>query len=218
VNGSDHAVSATIGDGYATRHDPFVYFHSIIDHAAACDRQVVPLGGPTGSMPRSDTVGVTGLAQDLRSAATTPNFSFISPNLCHDGHDYPCANEQAPGSSALADIDDFLQTWVPIITSSTAFRTDGLLVITFDEGADQASCCGERPGPTDSAPGDGGGPGGGRTGTILLSPFIRRQEVVTAAFNHYSTLASIEDVFGLARLGNARTVTSTFDRGVFSAR
>ena len=88
--------------------------------------------------------GTTGLATDLGRLATTPNFSFITPNLCNDGHDYPCRNQQS-GASALADIDAFLQQWVPRITGSPAFKQDGLLVITFDEAdtADVSACCGE---------------------------------------------------------------------------
>ena len=32
-----HRVPAEAGDGYATRHDPFVYFHSIIDNTGGCN-------------------------------------------------------------------------------------------------------------------------------------------------------------------------------------
>ena len=36
------------------------------------------------------------------------------------------------------------------------------------------------------------------------------------AYNHYSLLASIEDYFGLQRLGYAATVPSTFGPDVFT--
>jgi hypothetical protein len=201
---------ASRGDGYANRHDPFVYFDAVIDAPATC-AHVVPLGTPTGAMPASDTVGATGLATDLRSIATTPNFSWITPNLCDDGHDYPCENEPSPAGSAVADIDQFLRTWVPMITSSPAFMKDGLLEITFDEGADSdlSSCCNEVAGPAAS-----GTNGGGRVGAILLSPFIKPGTVLSAAYNHYSSLASIEDIFGLPRLGDAQTVSTTFTAAV----
>lgn len=217
VNGSDPTLSAESGDGYATRHDPFVYFHSIIDNSVECNANVVPLGTTSGAMPASDTTGATGLATDLKSIATTPNFSFISPNVCNDGHDYPCTNQTSPSSSAVGDIDSFLRTWVPIITSSPAFRQDGLLEITFDEAAtsDSTACCNEMSGPSGSAPGLSG-PGGGRVGTVLISPFITPGKVVSTPFNHYSSLASIEDLFGLPRLGDAQTVTSTFDASVYN--
>ena len=92
---SDHS-AAVAGDGYATRHNPFVYFHSIIDNTAVCNKDVVPMGTTTGTMPTGTPAGITGLATDLKSVATTPNFSFITPNLCDDGHDYPCKNETSP--------------------------------------------------------------------------------------------------------------------------
>ncbi len=220
VGAADTTEKAVPGDGYATRHDPFVYFHSIIDDASRCRVRVVPLGTPTGRLPSGAPQGTTGLATDLHSIATTPDLAFITPNLCNDGHDAPCVNQ--PGSaSALANIDTFLHTWVPLITASPAFKKDGLLEVTFDEadvdgaGADASACCNEQPGPAAAQPG-GFGPGGGRTGTVLISPFIKGGTVSTVPYNHYSTLATIEDLFGLTRLGQARTVSATFGRDVFT--
>jgi phosphatidylinositol-3-phosphatase len=71
-----------LGDQYASRHNPFIYFHSIID-SPACDSNVVNLNR---------------LPADLKSDSTTPNLVFITPNLCNDGHDEPC-NNGAPGGS-----------------------------------------------------------------------------------------------------------------------
>jgi hypothetical protein len=212
----DQTEKAVPGDGYAARHDPFVYFHSIIDDTALCDARVVPLGTPTGKLPAGTPPGVTGLATDLRSVATTPDLSFITPNLCDDGHDAPCLN-QAGSASPLVNIDAFLQTWVPLITGSPAFRRDGLLEITFDEADtdDASACCGETPGPAAALPGETG-PGGGRLGTVLLSPYIRGGTVSDVPYNHYSTLATIEALFGLGRLGEARTATATFGPDVFT--
>ncbi|HET9125221.1 MAG TPA: alkaline phosphatase family protein [Solirubrobacteraceae bacterium] len=215
IDGTQHAVP---GDGYATRHDPFVYFHSVIDHPAYCDAHVVALGSSTGAMPAAARPGETGLATDLGSLRRTPAFSFVSPNLCADGHDYPCANQHS-GRSALADIDAFLSTWVPKIMHSAAYRTGGLIEITFDEAdgtqASSASCCGEFPGPAAPFPGIDG-PGGGRVGAVLLSPFIRPGTRTRIPYNHYSSLATFEDLFGLRRLGEARTVTSTFGPDIFT--
>jgi len=213
ASGAPGAVTEESGDGYATRHDPFVYFGSIVG-SPMCDSDVVPLGSTTGAMPSSDTAGAAGLVTDLKSISTTPNFSFITPNLCNDGHDAPpCAAETAPGTTELADVNAFLSTWVPIITSSPAFKQDGLLMVTFDESdtSDTTSCCSEEPGPTGVAPGQNNGPGGGRIGSVLVSPFIKGGDVVTTELDHYSALASIEDLFGLSRLGDAQTVRTTFD-------
>jgi len=220
----DATTTAVKSDGYTTRHDPFMYFHSIIDDTTTCKKDVVPLGGTTGKMPTGTPKGVTGLVTDLKSVTTTPNFSFITPNLCDDGHDYPCTNTTGAGQgggSAVGDINKWLSTWVPIIQASPAYKENGLIEVTFDEAEeptlDTTACCGETKGPAADSGGNGrSGPGGGVVGAVLLSPFIKAGTVVTKDYNHYSSLASIEDLFGLAHLGEARTVTSTFDTGIYN--
>ncbi len=216
LESADGTQKAELGDGYASRHDPFVYFHSVIDEAKFCNKHVVALGGPAGEMPAAALRGETGLATDLSAAAKTPELSFITPNLCEDGHDYPCTN-QPGGASALADVDTFLETWVPKITSSPAYQRNGLLEIVFDEaGSSEAqSCCEELPGPGSPLPGVVG-PGGGRVGAVLLSPFIKGGTVSSVAYNHYSSLASWETLLGVAKLAYAATVPSTFGGDVFT--
>ncbi len=225
VGGSDQALVAESQDGYATRHNPFVYFHSIIDNATECNQSDVPLGDTSGNMPAGTPAGVTGLVTDLQSVATTPNFSFITPNLCDDGHDAPpCRNTTGAGQgggSSVGDLNKWLQTWVPLITGSAAFKQDGLLLITFDEAEqptlDDTACCNEITGPNATNGQNGiNGPGGGMVGAVLLSPFVTSGTVVTkTSYNHYSALASIEDIFGLPHLGEAQTVSTTFDKHIF---
>jgi phosphatidylinositol-3-phosphatase len=214
---TDETQKAEAGDGYASRHDPLVYFHSVIDEQKFCDAHVVALGSPTGLMPAAALRGETGLATDLASATRTPKFSFITPNLCNDGHDFPCTN-QPSGASALADIDAFLETWVPLITGSPAYRENGLLEIVFDEAAssEAESCCEEMPGPGSPLPGVVG-PGGGRVGAVLLSPFIKPGTVSAAEYNHYSSLASWETLLGLPKLADAKTVPTSFGADIFTA-
>ncbi len=221
----DPTTDAVKTDGYTTRHDPFMYFHSIIDNSAECNKDVVPMGATNGKMPADTPKGVTGLVTDLESVATTPNFSFITPNLCDDGHDYPCKNTTGAGQgggSAVGDINKWLSTWVPIIKASAAYKDNGLIEITFDEAEEPTlettACCGETQGPAADSGGNGiHGPGGGVVGAVLLSPFIKPATVVTKGLNHYSALASIEDLFALSRLGEAKTVTSTFDAGIYKS-
>ena len=217
LESEDKTQKAVPGDGYATRHDPFVYFHSVIDNLAYCDKHVVALGSPTGAMPAAALKGETGLATDLGAVTKTPRFSFITPDLCDDGHDSPCINETG-GATALASIDTFLETWVPKITSSQAFRENGLLEIVFDEAgtSETEACCEEMPGPGSPQPGITG-PGGGRVGAVLLSPFIKPGTVSKTSYNHYSSLASWESLFGLPRLAYAATVPSIFGADVFTA-
>ncbi len=186
----DHTEVATANDQYATRHDPFVYFHSVIDNRAYCDAHVVSF------QP---------LAADLATTASTPSFSYLTPNLCNDGHDPHCADGQSGG---LPRVDAFLSMVVPQIMASPAYKAGGMIVVTFDEAdtSDASACCGEG---TDAAshpntPQPGlTGPGGGRIGAVVLSPFVRPGTVSNVPYNHYSLLRTLEDLFGLPHLGNA---------------
>jgi hypothetical protein len=203
---------ATAKDQYAARHNPFVYFHSLLD-SGACDRNVGPLDR---------------LTSDLRRVQTTPSFSWITPDLCSDGHDAPCVDGRPGG---LQSINDFLRVWVPRITSSPAFKKDGLLVITFDEAepgdaSGAEACCGEPTGPNTPMPGLYG-PGGGRTGAVLLSPYIKAGTRSDVPYNHYSALRSYEDLLGIRTGGTdgkghlgyaAAGGLTTFGADVFTAR
>jgi hypothetical protein len=102
TNGADFSNSAAPNDQYATRHNPFVYFHSVIDDQARCDAHVVPLGRldlGTGVAPDRFSGH---LAEDLRSVAATPKFMFVTPNLCNDGHDATCAAPNVEGTTDAA--------------------------------------------------------------------------------------------------------------------
>ena len=180
----------SMGDQYAAKHDPFVYFHAIIDDAARCDAHVVNLER---------------LPQDLASAATTANYIFITPNLCSDGHDVHCIDGRSGGLTA---VEQFLRKWVPLIEDAPAFRADGMLIITFDEsdgaGAEGSSaCCGERPLPGARFQPGFSGPGGGRIGAVVLSRYVRPGTVSSVPYNHYALLRTIEAIFGLSYLGYA---------------
>jgi hypothetical protein len=182
----DGTQSATEKDQYATRHNPFMYFHSIIDDQVNCDKNVVNLSALTG---------------DLRKLADTPAYSFITPDLCSDGHDETCADPNQKGG--YEGIDEFLTEWVPKIVASPAYKKDGLLIITFDEAEDDNSaCCDEPPGPNTPSPGIQG-PGGGKIGAVLLSPLIKPGITNKTPINHYGYLRSIEDIFGVGHLGYA---------------
>lgn len=190
IGTADKTLIATETDKYAAKHNPFVYFHSIIDDEARCDAHVVNLEG---------------LPKDLQRVATTPNYVFITPNLCNDGHDPECIDGSPGGFQA---VDAFLRKWVPLITSSPAFKKDGLLIVTFDESAGNGpegatACCGELPLAGAHRPAGVIGPGGGRIGAVLLSPLIKPGTVSNEPYNHYSLLRTVEDIYGLEHLGYA---------------
>jgi hypothetical protein len=189
LNGVDDTQQAEVGDQYAARHNPFIYFASVTD-SPQCAQRVVDLSQ---------------LTADLGSVTTTPNLSYITPDLCDDGHDAPCVDGRPGG---LVSADAFLRTWVPKILASPAFQKDGMLVITADESdgpqSDASACCGEGPAPNSPLPGIAG-LGGGRIGALVLSRWTKPGTWSTTPYNHYSLLASIEDIFGLGHLGYAAT-------------
>lgn len=161
------------GYNYADRHNPFIYYAPIVNNAARCQSHVVPY---------------TALASDL-AQNTVPNFAYIVPNTCNDGHDMPtCADGRTGG---LVAADAWLRANVPPILSYVLHH-NGLLAITFDESAnsDTSGCCGG---------GSAGGPGfGGRVGLLALSPAIARGAEDATPYDHPSLLRTVEDAFGIS--------------------
>jgi hypothetical protein len=163
--------SGYAGSGYAARHNPFVYFHSLLD-LGSCQQKDVPLDRLDGAL-----------------AGGTPNFSFISPNLCNTGEPTECDTDvKDPGP---AQADGFLSAWVPKILASPAYQQDGVLIITFGEATPAAN--------------------GAPVGTLLLSKFLTPGSTNGGAFNPYSIFRTVEDLFGLQHIAaGARTGTTTF--------
>ena len=94
---------------YVQRHNPFFYYDDI--RLTAQCQNVVPF---------------TGLADDLASVDTTPNYVWITPNMCNDMHDCP-----------MSTGDTWLANTLPQILGSPAFTTrTSLLLITWDEDDD----------------------------------------------------------------------------------
>ncbi len=178
-NAPDDTLRAHVGDGYATRHNPFVYYHSLLD-LGDCDAN-------DGSF--------TALEGDLKSARSTPSLSYIAPNLCNDGTESPCA-DGSPGGLAAADA--FLATWVPKILASPAYRADGLLVVTF---------AGDVTPPADpAAPPAADAPV--RNGALLVSKYAQAGGTAGTTYDPYALLRSLEDLFALRPLARAAAASS----------
>ncbi|HCS27230.1 MAG TPA: hypothetical protein DIW43_07235 [Spongiibacteraceae bacterium] len=209
TNGSDTR------EQYAARHNPFLFYRSIIGQAETaeefqrCDNNVIDLrvGSPAQQLP--------GLKVALQSRATTPNYNLIVPDNCHNAHDSATQCEGTSGGpGGLLEADRFLNEWVPPIVNSPAFREAGMLVILFDEAnfgqgdpqEDYAACCGqELQGGLKHRGADPGlngllGAGGGRFGAVVLSPFTQAGQENDTPYNHYSMLRTIENLFGLNKI------------------
>ena len=159
---------AMIGRGtYVRRHDPFMYFVDIRDNPSRCGR-VVPL-----DRLRDD------LARDQ-----LPDFVWITPNLTHDMH-----------SASVRAGDAWLASFVPAILQSLAWRNDGVLFITWDEGTTDAGCCGNAT--------------GGRVPTLVIAPSSKPGYRSDTQYTHYGLLRTIEDAWQLGHLGHAGDPTTT---------
>ena len=184
-----HPSATTLGDpyqtGYATRHNPFVYYPPIAENQARCDAHVVPY---------------TALAGDLASESTTPNYAFITPDTCHDGHDAPCSAPEVGEPGGLASANAWLAAEVPKILGSPAFTTPGvnsLLIVTFDENGftDMQGCCGafaQGIGATSTAAAFGG-----RIGLVAVGSGVTAGKVVATPYDHWSYLRTVEDALGI---------------------
>jgi hypothetical protein len=152
-----------VGDAYpyAQKHDPFIYFDDIRTSADRCQR-IVPL-----AQLQSDLAGTQ-----------TPDFVWITPNLCSDMHD-----------CATATGDAWLATWVPRILASPAWRTGGALFITWDEGTTDDGCCQYA--------------SGGHIATLVISPLGKPRYQSRAPYDHYSLLRTITDAWELHEPGYA---------------
>jgi len=87
---------------YAVKHNPFAYY------GGRCPAQVVPF---------------TQFSRDI--SGSVPRFVWITPNMCHDGHD-----------CSTATADAWLAQTVPTILATKAWKEGGVLFLTWDEGED----------------------------------------------------------------------------------
>jgi hypothetical protein len=168
---------------YAQKHNPFAYFEQIATNPARLKK----------------FKQLESLAADL--SGKTPNFAFIVPNQCHDGHGLATCNDPI---SLTRDFDAFVERTVGMIRSSANWTQNSMIVVTFDEGEKK------------SGPGSGitaASTAGNETANSVQDDNHIATIVVTkcgspvtsdAPSNHYSLLATIEDGFGLPRLRKAK--------------
>ncbi len=127
----------------------------------------------------------TELATDLQNN-TVARYNFITPNLCDDMHNPTgCAT-----SDEVKNGDTWLSTEVPKILASPAYQNNGVLFITWDESEG-----GDFP-----------------IGMIVLSPLAKPGYSNTIAYDHSSTLRTVQEIFGVGPLlGDAANATDLSD-------
>ena len=120
-----------------------------------------------GSCP-SNVVPLTDMASDLRG--DTPRFSWITPDRCHDTHDCD-----------VSEGDSWLRGQVGAIMASDAWKSGGVLFVTYDEDDESAD------------------------NKVLMLVVARGlgHRVSNRTYDHYSFLATLEDLLGVPRLHQA---------------
>ena len=98
----------------------------------------------------------------------------------------------AATTAGIETVDGYLASLVPRL--KRRLGPTGFLVVTFDEGRTDLSCCGSA--------------GGGRVATIFAGPGVRGGAALRRPYDRYSLLATVEDAIGLPRLRGARWATS----------
>lgn len=163
---------------YLIRHAPPPYY-STSPVPSECRTWDVPLGTTTsGPFVHALSPSSDGL----------PAFSFVTPNACNDMHS--CSTGQG---------DNWLRTWVPIITRSAAYASGQLVVfITWDEGTGPDKTSGEH--CWDTAHASTSLYPSCWVATLVLSPYTRPGTRSGTSFSHLNLLGTAEDLLGLPRL------------------
>jgi hypothetical protein len=101
--------------------------------------------------------------------------------MCNIGHD--CSLDIA---------DNWLENlYNELVPALDATGQTYLIVLTFDEGKGNQSCCGLEEGE------------GGRIAVVLISPSAKKGFQDDTPYTHYSLLKTISESWGLAYLGHA---------------
>ncbi len=138
---------------YSRKHFPFLSFQELHDHPGLC----------------AHVRNLKWLRPDSLAA-----YTFIAPNMVHDGHD-------APLSTAAAWLRGFLE---PILADSVAMKST-VIVVTFDEASSSFRQAVMRSwGPN-------------VVYTVLLGPTVKPGSSSDVPYNHLSLLRTVETNFGL---------------------
>jgi hypothetical protein len=167
---------------YYVRHNPAPYLSDLrvagqLDgNTCATDDVAVPTTSCTGtSCSPNETANP--FYNDLTNN-TLPSFSFVTPNACNNMH-----NKCKPYTNRVTNGDQWLSTWLPIITGSPAYLSGNTAVfIMWDEGTF-----------------------GSALPNVVVAPSVVPGTVVPAAttMNNIAALRTTEDMLGLGHVGCA---------------
>jgi hypothetical protein len=215
--------------GYDSRHNPFIYFHSLLD-----------LGDCS-----TDDLDLSRLPAALSSTSKTATLSFLAPSACGDARAIAGGGADAtePTTTTTGTSTTTTSTTTTTTTTTTGATTGTTApmvsptVVSGALGSPTAAAC-----PTRSVgiaaenaflktwvprilrspaykkdgvlviafAGDGVKRSGPkvRTGALVLSRYARRGKTVTTAYTPYSLLRSLEDMLRYTPLARAKSALS----------
>src|SRR6266436_2728932 len=156
------SVGYTGGDSgnYYVRHNPLAYMTDV-QNSPTQQQNLVPF---------------TQFSMDLVSGSL-PSYSFIVPNGCADAHD-----------CGLGVADNWLKTNIDPLIKNPLFQNDGLLIIAFDESANDNI------------------DGGGRIAVVLITPrFSKVAFQSTTLYQHDTALRLMLEGLGVSALPGSAT-------------
>lgn len=156
---------------YIRHHNPFPYF-SDVQQSSSLAADIVPFGE---------------FATDISTRAfNLPNYAFVVPNLVDDAHSCPTGGTtDCTLSSRLQTADKWLQSNIGPLLSNPSFQTSGLLIVLFDESADDITN------------------GGGHVFAAMVGTHVRPGYVgSTTSYDHRSMLSLTMKALGVPNIPN----------------
>ena len=177
---------------FDVEHLAFVYFNDINDGLNAQSAECIAHVRPYYQ-----------LATDLADH-TVAQYNFITPNLCHDGHEgvSPCDQNEPADNTQRSDA--WLKQNVPLILESKEYKEGGALFIIWDEAEDSGKFS------------------DGPIGMFILSPFAKgggkKPFSNSIHYDHSSTLKTLQEIFHVEPLLGAAADPGTKDLSDFFKR
>jgi hypothetical protein len=248
LGASDPNSSPSAGDPYVSYRNPFVYFTSLSAACPSSDLDLSQLTTDLQSESTTPSLSyiVPGQCDDgseqscvpgqpadpaTTDAATEAFLRTVVPEIEHSpaykaGGLIAITFDNAPQSGPNSDQSACCQT--PPYPNMPAGSSSSSSTTTSSSSTTTGSTSGSSPSTatssTSTTPPIGNGEstptgGGGQVGLLVISQYVTPNTVdTTDYYNHYSLLASIEDLFSLTRLGFASDLSlPVFDRVTYSA-
>lgn len=168
-------------------HLPFVYFNDVNKGLNPKSREC-----------REHVKPYDQLSTDLANQ-TSARYNFITPNLCHDGHEKIKSCDRDEDRDNTKRSDAWLARNIPLITDSQEYKAGGAIFIVWDEAEDSS--------PYDDGP----------IGMFVLSPFAKGGGKTAYSnsihYDHSSLLKTLQEIYNVGPFLRAAGEPSTQDLG-----